>query len=95
MIILREGFQQRDRVKPSPKTSAIWHGLGWVIRFDLLLLLYVLQVNIWLLIVATILMWPVYNIACSIGRKQKWYYVDTKGIDGIIRKLLPFIKFDK
>jgi hypothetical protein len=36
-----------------------------------------------------------YNISCNIGLKKKWYYVSNTGIDGIIRKLLPFINFDK
>ncbi len=95
MLILREGFQQRDSIIPNKKIKAIWHGLGWVIRFNLLFLLYILKIDIWFLILAIILMWPVYNIACNIGRKQKWYYVGKNGIDGIIRKILPFIKFDK
>lgn len=95
MIVLREGYQQRDDVAPSKKLSKIWHTIGWVKRVLVFVLLYLLNANWILLTIAGVSMWILYNIACNIGRKQKWYYVGKSGIDGIIRRILPFIKFDR
>ncbi len=95
MIILREGFQQRDNIAHTKKLSKIWHAIGFAMRALVFVLLYLMGTGWLLLVVAGVLMWIVYNIACNIGRKQKWYYVSKSGIDGIIRKILPFIKFDR
>lgn len=95
MIILREGFQQRDNIAHTKKLSKTWHAMGFVMRALVFVLLYLRGVGWVLLVVAGLSMWMVYNITCNIGRKQKWYYVGKSGIDGVIRKVLPFINFDK
>lgn len=95
LITAREGYQQRDRVEPKQKYSKIWHQLGFFIRFLLTGITFVLTLNWYLTSLMVIIFWPLYNIACNIGAKKKWYYLSDKGIDGMIRKLLPFVKFDK
>jgi hypothetical protein len=95
LIVIREGFQQRDRVDPNQSISALWHSYGFVIRFLVFGLLYRDGASWLTLTSSVILMWPLYNLACNIGGKKKWYYVSKKGIDLIIRKILFFVNFDK
>lgn len=95
LIIFREGFQLADKIKPSKKLSSIWHGVGFTIRGLIFTWLYLIKVEWYILTASIILMWPIYNIACSIGLGHKWYYVSKNGFDGIIRKIFPFINFDK
>lgn len=94
-IVVREGFQQRDRVEPENGYSKAWHWFGFLIRLMVAGIMFQSSKD-WLLTGLTIfILWPVYNIACNIGAKQKWYYLSKSGIDLIIRKCLPFINFDK
>jgi hypothetical protein len=94
LITIREGFQQRDILVPDPAVSFAWHLYGWMIRFFVFSLLFRLGATFWMLVLSVFIMWPLYNIACNIGRKNKWYYLSDKGLDGIIRKMLPFINFN-
>ena len=93
LIIAREGFQQADWKKYNPAYSDIWHILGWVMRFIAFGMLYRTGANWILLFISVLLMWPIYNIVINIGRGNKWYYLSDKGIDGILRKILFFVKF--
>jgi len=95
LIVFREGFQQADWKKPNPSYSDIWHLLGWVMRFIVFGILFRAGANWIVLSVSVVMMWPIYNIAINIGRGNKWYYVSKKGIDGVIRKVLFWVNFDK
>lgn len=94
LITLREGFQQADSLKHSEHLSKIWHILGFLIRSLLFTLFYIIGTHWLILATSVLIMWPLYNIACNIGRKQKWYYLSNSGIDKILRKIFFFIKFD-
>jgi len=88
LIALREGFQLNDKIQPDKWISTLWHGFGWLIRFFLFGVLYRLDANTFTLIAYIIIAWPVYNIACNIGLKQKWYYVgSTSFIDKALKAL--------
>lgn len=87
LIALRESIQERARVSFSSTISTAWHLCGWLIRFFVFALLFLVNSPIWLLVVSVVLMWPVYNIGCNIGAKKKWYYLSDKGIDGFLKKL--------
>lgn len=95
LITLREGFQQADWFKHNPSYSTIWHTLGLLMRFMVFGLLYREGANTIELIISVVIMWPMYNIACNIGRNKKWYYLSNKGVDLLLRKLFFFINFDK
>lgn len=95
LITLREGLQQRDRVAHSKLMSDLWHGVGFIMRVAVFVLLYMITKDYLILSIAAFIMFVLYSIACSIGSKQKWYYVSNRGIDKIIRKLFFFINFDK
>lgn len=95
LITVREGFQQRDRVEPENGYSKAWHWFGFLMRFLVFALVFRLGQSWIYNSIAIVILWPLYNIACNIGMKQKWYYLSNKGIDGFIRKCLPFINFDK
>ena len=88
LTTLREGFQQRDRVEPSGSVRFVWHMYGWLIRFLVFALLY-LAGSGWIILSASVfVMWPIYNVACNIGMKKKWYYLSDKGIDKYIKRFL-------
>jgi len=95
LITIREGLQQRDRVQHTKLMSDLWHGVGLVMRIVVFVLLYMLTKDWIMLSIAAFVMFVLYSISCSIGSKQKWYYVSNRGIDGVIRKLFFFINFDK
>ena len=95
LITLREGLQQRDRVAHTKFMSDLWHGVGLVMRIAVFVLLYMLTKDWIMLSIAAFVMFVLYSISCSIGSKQKWYYVSNRGIDRIIRKLFFFVNFDK
>ncbi len=98
LIVIREGFQQRDRVEPKKFYSDMWHLQGLVIRLLIFGLVYRLapeSYKIILSVITAVLFWPVYNISCNIGMRRKWYYLSNKGIDKVIRKVLFFINFYK
>lgn len=95
LIVFREGYQQADNVRHSKRLSAIWHGLGFLMRLFVFALIYLSGANVYLLIAAGLLMWPVYNIACNISRGQHWFYLSNHGIDKLIKKVLFFVKFPK
>ena len=95
LLAVREGFSLRDRIDPGKGYSKAWHWFGFLIRLLLTVIMFQASFD-WLLTgIVIVILWPVYNIACNIGLKQKWYYKSKSGIDGVIRKMLPFIKFDK
>jgi len=95
LIVIRESFQERTRVKPNPGISDLWHAYGWLMRFLLFGLLYRSGATWLMLSASVIIMWPLYNIGCNIGAGRRWYYVSKRGIDLIIRKILFFVNFDK
>ena len=95
LLAVREGFSLRDRIDPGKGYSKAWHWFGFLIRLLLAGIMFQATFNWWLTGIVVVIIWPVYNIACNIGLKKKWYYLSNKGIDGVIRKLLPFIRFDK
>ena len=94
LIVVREGFQQRDRVDPNQSISALWHSYGFIMRFLVFGLLYRTGADWIVLTASVVLMWPLYNVSCNLGGKKKWYYVSDRGIDLIIRKILFFVNFD-
>jgi hypothetical protein len=96
LITIREGLQHRDRIIPSKTLSKCWHYVGGFMRISLFVLLYFVTHNWMILSACAIIMFPLYNIACSVGRKQKWWYVGNVALtDRMIRKLFFFINFDK
>ena len=95
LLAVREGFSLRDKIEPDKGFSKAWHWFGFLIRLLLAGIMFQASFNWFLTGIVIVILWPVYNIASNIGLKQKWYYLSNKGIDGILRKLLPFIKFDK
>jgi len=95
LIVIREGFQQRDRVEPNPSMSTLWHTYGWVMRFLVFGLLYRSDATLLTLIASVVIMFPLYNISCNIGAKKKWYYLSNKGIDLLLRKVFFWVNFDK
>ena len=91
-LILREGFQQRDWKYPNASVNKWWHIYGWFMRLMIVGILYNSTKSWFQTIVAILLLWVVYNISCALGRKEKWYYLGSSGIDGIIRKVGVVIK---
>lgn len=94
-LIVREGFQMRDKTEPENGYSRAWHWFGFLMRLMVAGIMFQISGS-WLLtgLIAFIL-WPVYNIACNIGLKKKWYYLSNSGIDLILRKVFFFVNFDK
>jgi len=100
LVVLREGFKRRSEVDPKNGAwSHTWHVFGWGIRGCFIAILGILLKHtdvMWLFVVlAIILAWPVYDIACAIGAGRKWYYRSDKGMDKVIRKIFWFVNFDK
>ncbi len=95
LIVLREGYQQADSKEPSEQLSKIWHTLGGFMRAFIVVLFYLLNAHLYILIAIVFLLWPVYNIACNLGRKQHPLYLSDRGIDKLIKKVLFFVKFPK
>jgi hypothetical protein len=98
LIAVREGLVIKDMNDniSSPLLSAWWHRIGFVIRFFLILSVFLIlkkdfglrSFQLWLIVSISILLasaW--YNIAINLINKQKWYYLSNKGIDGFIKKL--------
>lgn len=79
--------------------SKLSHQMGLFLRIGLFFILGLdakhTEVMLILLLLYVIIAWPMFNITINIFRKMKWYYVGTGGIDGLIRKVLFFINFDK
>ena len=95
LIVMREGYQQADSKEPSEQLSDVWHTLGWFMRALVILSMYLLDADLYLLIAAGLVMWPIYNVACNLGRKQHPLYLSDHGIDKLIKKVLFFVKFPK
>jgi len=98
-VVLREGVQERYRISPYNKWSELWHRIGLVVRMFLVFVIgYLTKQSLLMQIIlcslATIILWPLYNISCNIGAKKNWKYLRKKGIDGVIRKIFPNINFD-
>jgi hypothetical protein len=104
-FMLKEGAERlSDKIENAYITgnqSWLSHRAGWAIRFFLLAIIGVVGHHLktstyWELIsLYMLLAWPGFNITINIFRKSKWYYVGKNGIDGLIRKCLPFINFDQ
>ena len=94
---LQEGFQHRDRIEPDGSISRAWHIFGLIIRFSgfAILMLLVKQEPQWIKIFLgtayAIMAWPLYNISCAIGGKQKWYSLSDKGIDLALKTIKRFL----
>lgn len=87
LIVLREGYVLRDRVKPNPTHSTIWHVLGLLMRFILFGLAYRLGFNTIELVILVVLLTVIYNMSCSLGLMKGLFYLSDKGIDGFIKRL--------
>ena len=95
LICVREGFQNRDRIDWNKSINRMWHIYGFVMRFLLVGLMYMITEN-WIYTASVaVIVWPFYNISCAIGLRKKWYYVGKDGTDWLIRKVFFFINFDK
>ena len=94
-LVVREGFQMRDRIDWNKSLSKAWHWFGFLMRLMVVGIMYLVSRNWWLTLLVAFMLSVLYNIACNIGLKRKWYYVSKSGIDGLIRKILPFVNFDK
>jgi len=92
LIVLRESFKRRDEVKPSKAVSNWWHIYGWFMRLFVIGIVYQVSHNWWYVLFMVVLLFPIYNIGCAIGGKQKWYYLSGKGIDGLLLDIWMFIK---
>jgi NhaP-type Na+/H+ or K+/H+ antiporter len=95
LITIREGLQQRDRVEHTKLMSNLWHGVGLIMRVAVFVLLYLITNDVVILTITGVILFVLYSISCSIGSKQKWYYVSNRGIDKLIRKLFFFVNFNK
>lgn len=99
LIALREGMVLSNWQTGKQKYLQTWHRAGWAIRFCLISAVAMLTKHtgfMWYFVAGSVVVaWPVYNIIINLFTGKKWYYLSNKGIDGIIRKCLPFIKFDK
>jgi len=77
------------------RLSWVWHGVGAIFHFILIMMFAFVGGWIWML-VGLFLNWIGHNIIIALIMGQKWYYVGTTAwFDKQIRKLLPFINFDK
>lgn len=94
-VIVREGFQQRDRVAPSDNASLSWHWFGLLIRLLIVGLMFQYTYNWYLTGLIAFILSVVYTVSCNVGSKNKLYYLSNRGIDKLIRKILFFINFDK
>lgn len=102
-FLIKEGAERAyDKQVKSPKNklSKLYHIMSLFVRLGLFLTLGyftkdLTEYKLLLLASFVIIAWPMYNITINIFRKDKWYYVGKGGIDGVIRKLLPLINFDK
>ena len=87
-------WKQAPQVE-QPRWSNLWHGVAAIIHVIIILLCAYLY-KWWGLAVGLFVNWILYNIIIAKFLRQKWYYVGTTSrVDRIIRKLLPFINFDR
>lgn len=97
LIALREGMMQRYmKIEQAPKLSVQWHAVGGLIRACLVGLVAWLSWPVWwIVLVAVVLAWPVYNAMINLYCEKRWFFVGTTAYtDKIIRKILWFVKFD-
>lgn len=94
-LIVREGFQLRDKVEPENGYSRAWHWFGFLMRLMIAGIMFQVSGSWLLTVLVIVILWPVYNISCNIGMKKKWHYLSKSGIDLVLRKIFRFINFDK
>jgi len=88
LIVIREGFQQRDRVDPGKGYSKAWHWFGFIMRLLLAGAIYQTSQSWTLTIITIAFLWVGYNMSCNIGAKKPLFYLSDKGIDGAIKRFL-------
>ena len=100
-ILFREGFNMRERITPDVDYAEGWHKIGWWLRAMVFIIVQLITKEIGVReqiiygLATLITLWPLYNLACNIGLRRKWYYVGKKGIDWVIRKIFYKVNFDK
>lgn len=70
------------------KYSKLWHGVGFIIRGLLVLLVYLITLNLWITAITAFVCWILYNMI--INKLNDWglfYIGKTSTIDKLIRKL--------
>lgn len=85
-LVIKWGLAE-DKSKVA-KISKYWHGVGFVIRGLLVILIYLLST--WqMALIAAFLSWIPYNMIINICMRQPLFYIGrTSTIDKLIRKLL-------
>jgi len=84
-----------EQYAKSKRLSWVWHKIGFIIHFLLVVLFAFVGGWIWML-VGFFLNWIGHNIIIALMMGQKWYFVGTTAdTDKLIRKLFPFINFDR
>jgi hypothetical protein len=100
VINWQQSLPVSDKATPEQYANAtrlswVWHGIGFVFHFLLVVLFAFVGGWLWA-VIGFFLNWIGHNIIIAVIMGQKWYYVGkTAWFDKMIRKLLPFIKFDK
>jgi len=75
--------------------SKYWHTIAFIVKLPLVAVAYI-ESGLIAALVVTFICWIPYNIVIALMMGQKWYYVGkTAWTDKLIRKLLPFINFDR
>ena len=79
----------------SGKISKLWHKVGFIIHFFIVLQLFLAGGWLWG-IIGFFTVWFIHNIIIAVGLGKKWYYVGTTSwFDIQIRKIFKNINFDK
>jgi hypothetical protein len=86
---------KNSTAEKAERLSFAWHGVGLVMHVLLVALIAFIGGWLWA-VMGFFLNWIGHNIIIAVIMGQKWYYVGkTAWFDKMIRKLLPFINFDK
>jgi len=86
---------KNSTAEKAERLSFAWHGVGLVMHVLLVALIAFIGGWFWA-IVAFLLNWLGHNIIIAMIMGQKWFYVGkTAWTDKLIRRILPFINFDK
>lgn len=85
-LVIKWGLAE-DKSKVA-KISKYWHGVGFVIRGLLVILIYLLST--WqMALIAAFLSWIPYNMIINLCMRQPLFYIGkTSTIDKLIRKIL-------
>jgi len=95
LFALWNGLVIKWKLSGDQKYSRYWHIVAFLVKLPLVAVVFIAS-DWYFALVAGFVCWIPYNVIIALVIGQRWYYVGkTAWFDIQIRKLLPFIKFDK